>query len=113
VVLRGRLKEMIKSGGYNVYPREVEQVLEGHPAVAQVVVLGLPDERYGEAVHAVLTLREAPPTAPRCTLAAAAQLANYKVPKRFRVIDRFPLLPNGKIDRVGTRLVADSLPALA
>jgi acyl-CoA synthetase (AMP-forming)/AMP-acid ligase II len=112
VVLRGRLKEMIKSGGYNVYPREVEQVLEGHPAVAQVVVLGLPDERYGEAVHAVLTLREG---ADRAALHACcrAQLANYKVPKRFLVIDRFPLLPNGKIDRVGTRLVADSLPALA
>jgi acyl-CoA synthetase (AMP-forming)/AMP-acid ligase II len=57
VELRGRLKEMIKSGGYNVYPREVEWCSNSHPAVAQVVVLGLPDERYGEAVHAVLTLR--------------------------------------------------------
>ena len=112
-MLRGRLKEMIKSGGYNVYPREVELVLESHPAVAQVVVLGLPDERYGEAVHAVLTLREA--AADRSSLDACcrALLANYKVPKTFRVIDRFPLLPNGKIDRVGTRTVAGGLATLA
>jgi acyl-CoA synthetase (AMP-forming)/AMP-acid ligase II len=113
VMLRGRLKEMIKSGGYNVYPREVELVLESHPAVAQVVVLGLPDERYGEAVHAVLTLREA--AADRSSLDACcrALLANYKVPKTFRVIDRFPLLPNGKIDRAGTRTVAGGLATLA
>ena len=113
IVLRGRLKEMIKSGGYNIYPREVELVLESHPAVAQVVVLGLPDERYGEAVHAVLTLREA--AAARAALEACCRerLANYKVPKTFRVIDRFPLLPNGKIDRVATRAVAAKLAALA
>ena len=113
VVLRGRLKEMIKSGGYNVYPREVELVLEAHPAVAQVVVLGLPDERYGEAVHAVLTLRDSAVGRLALDASCRAQLANYKVPKTFRVIDRFPLLPNGKIDRVGTRTVASSLPALA
>ena len=113
IVLRGRLKEMIKSGGYNVYPREVELVLEAHPAVAQVVVLGLPDERYGEAVHAVLTWRES--AADRLALDACCrtQLANYKVPKTFRVIDRFPLLPNGKIDRVATRAAAGTLAALA
>lgn len=114
IVLRGRLKEMIKSGGYNVYPREVELVLEAHPAVAQVVVLGLPDERYGEAVHAVLALRDAS-AADRTALDACcrAQLANYKVPKTFRLIDRFPLLANGKIDRVATRAAAATLPALA
>ncbi len=115
IVLRGRLKEMIKSGGYNVYPREVECVLEDHAGVAQVVVLGLPDERYGEAVHAVLTLRDTGHAADRSSLEACcrARLANYKVPKSFRVIGRFPLLPNGKIDRVGTRAAAVSLPPLA
>jgi len=112
ILLRGRLKEMIKSGGYNVYPREVELVLEGHPAVGQVVVVGLPDDRYGEAVHAVLTLR-APATRRSDLLdCCRASLANYKVPKSFRVIDSFALLPNGKIDRVGTRAAASSLPAL-
>jgi acyl-CoA synthetase (AMP-forming)/AMP-acid ligase II len=112
LVLRGRLREMIKSGGYNVYPREVEQVLESHCAVDQVVVIGLPDERYGEAVHAVLSLREG--RTPRDTLDALCRtrLANYKVPKSFRQIERFPLLPNGKIDRVGTRAMAPGLPLL-
>lgn len=115
VVLRGRLKEMIKSGGYNVYPREVELVIEGHAGVAQVVVVALPDARYGEAVHAVLRLR-APPT-PADTLAALQalcreHLANYKVPKSFRLVAQFPLLGNGKIDRVQTRVLAAELPAL-
>ena len=112
IVLRGRLKEMIKTGGYNVYPREVEQVLEAHPGIDQVVVLGLPDDHYGEAVHAVVTVRN--PAPDRMALAACcrARLANYKVPKSFRVIERFALLPNGKIDRLATRQSAPGLPAL-
>lgn len=112
VVLRGRLKEMIKSGGLNVYPREVELVLEGHPGVAQVVVLGLPDERLGEAVHAVLRLREPQPGRAALDALCRGRLANYKVPKSFRVVDHFALLPNGKIDRVGTRALAPGLPPL-
>lgn len=112
VVLRGRLKEMIKSGGLNVYPREVEQVLEGHPGVAQVVVLGLPDERLGEAVHAVLRLREPQPGRAALEALCRGQLANYKVPKSFRAVERFALLPNGKIDRVATRAMAPGLPRL-
>lgn len=112
LVLQGRLKEMIKSGGYNVYPREIELVLESHPGIGQVVVLGLPDERYGEAVHAVVTRRD--PALGRADLDALCRrtLANYKVPKSFRLVEAFPLLPNGKIDRVGTRALAPSLPAL-
>lgn len=111
IELRGRLKEMIKSGGYNVYPREIELVLEGHAGVGQVVVVGLPDERYGEAVHAVLTRRG---PLDRSTLDALCRhaLANYKVPKSFRTIDAFPLLANGKIDRVRTRDLAAALPLL-
>lgn len=113
VELKGRLKEMIKSGGYNVYPREIECVLEQHPAVSQVVVVGLPDPRYGEAVHAVLTLH--PGT---CVSAAAltelcrGQLANYKVPKSWRLAPELALLPNGKVDRVHTREAATNLPLL-
>ena len=75
-------------------------------------MLGLPDERYGEAVHAVLRLRDQGIS--RATLDAwcRARLANYKVPKRFHLMDAFPLLPNGKIDRVGTRHAAAALPVL-
>lgn len=111
VVLRGRLREMIKSGGYNVYPREIEAVLEAHPAIDQVVVVGQPDERFGEAVHAVVRLR-ADVGLDTLVETCRAQLANYKVPKRFGVIDAFPLLPNGKIDRVRTRALAAGLRAL-
>jgi acyl-CoA synthetase (AMP-forming)/AMP-acid ligase II len=91
----------------------VELVLEAHGSVAQVVVLGLPDERYGEAVHAVLTRRGDDAARSALDAHCRTQLANYKVPKTFRVIDRFPLLPNGKIDRVATRALAANLPAMA
>ncbi len=111
VELKGRLREMIKSGGYNVYPREVERVLESHPAISQVVVLGLPDERYGEAVHAVIG--GGGPMQRRDLVAHCRRsLANYKVPKSFRVVQAFPLLANGKVDRVRTRAMAADLPAL-
>jgi acyl-CoA synthetase (AMP-forming)/AMP-acid ligase II len=112
VVLSGRLREMIKTGGYNVYPREIETILESHPAVDQAVVVGLPDDRYGEAVHAVVRLRCDVSSADLLAL-CRAQLANFKVPKRFGVIDGFPLLPNGKIDRIRTRALADDLRALS
>jgi acyl-CoA synthetase (AMP-forming)/AMP-acid ligase II len=112
VVLQGRLKEMIKTGGYNVYPREVEQVIEAHPGIAQVVVLALPDEQYGEAVHAVISCRDESTRREALIALCRAKLANYKVPKSFRVVQAFPLLANGKIDRVGTRAMAAALPAL-
>ncbi len=112
LVLQGRLREMIKSGGYNVYPREVELVLESHPGIGQVVVLGLPDERYGEAVHAVISRRGEPLDRAALVALCRRSLANYKIPKSFRVVEAFPLLPNGKIDRVGTSAMAAGLPAL-
>lgn len=112
IVLKGRLKEMIKSGGYNVYPREIELVLEGHPEVNQVVVVGLPDERYGEAAHAVLSLRGGPLSAADLDTLCRQSLANYKVPKSFRLVAQFPLLSNGKIDRVRTRVMAAELPRI-
>jgi acyl-CoA synthetase (AMP-forming)/AMP-acid ligase II len=112
VELKGRLREMIKSGGYNIYPREVELVLECHPAISQVVVLGMPDERYGEAVHAVIGGSAAPPQLDELLAHCRRSLANYKVPKSFRVVQAFPLLANGKVDRVRTRTMAAELPTL-
>lgn len=113
VQLCGRLREMVKSGGYNVYPREIEQVLETHPDIDQVVVVGLPDERYGEAVHAVLSLRGCPPTHHALDALCRARLANYKVPKSYRPMPAIPLLPNGKIDRVAVRAAAPTLASLS
>ena len=101
VVLSGRLKDLIIRGGYNVPAREVEQVLEGHPAVAEVAVVGLPDADLGEEVAAALVLhagahghRDVPEQLrARC----AAQLAAYKRPRRWYVLDELPRTASGKV----------------
>lgn len=105
VSIRGRLREMIKSGGYNVYPREVEAVIETHPSVAEVVVYGIADEIYGEAVHCTVERK------PGRTVSAemlkrhcTGSLANYKIPKAFSIVDTLPRLSNGKIDRTNIRV---------
>lgn len=102
--LVGRTKDLFKSGGYNVRPREVELVLESHPAVSMAAVVAVPDPIYHEVGHAFVLRR------PRCrlserTLAAFCRkrLANYKVPKVFVIRDDLPMLVSGKIDRVALR----------
>ena len=93
-----RLKDMVISGGENVYPAEVESVLFEHPAVAEVAVIGLPDDTWGEAVTAVAAL--VPDT--DLTLAelrgfAEAKLARYKLPLRLHLVDALPRNPAGKV----------------
>jgi acyl-CoA synthetase (AMP-forming)/AMP-acid ligase II len=114
VELKGRLTEMIKSGGYNLYPREIEMALEGHDAVDAVVVIGLADATFGEAAHAVIVFK-AGSRATHQDLKAwcARRLANYKTPRSFRVIDHLPRLPNGKVDRSGLKAAAPTLPLLS
>lgn len=98
--LIGRLKEMFKSGGYNVYPREIEQVLENHPDVALAAVIGVPDPLYQEVGHAFVLPHPGRTPSPAALEAhCRAQLANYKVPKRFTIQAAFPMLPIGKIDK--------------
>jgi fatty-acyl-CoA synthase len=94
-----RVKDMVITGGENVYPAEVESVLYDHPAVAEVAVIGLPDERWGEAVVAVAALRS---DADALTLEAlrdfaAERLARYKLPTRLEVVDVLPRNPAGKV----------------
>ena len=100
LTIAGRLKEMIVSGGINVYPTEIEAVLAEHPAVAQVAVLGVPDARWGEVVVAVV----------RCALGCCVdlealeafcreRLAPYKVPKRWQLADELPVTANGKVQK--------------
>jgi acyl-CoA synthetase (AMP-forming)/AMP-acid ligase II len=102
--LIGRLREMYKSGGYNVYPREIEQVLEAHPDVAMAAVIGVPDPLYQEVGHAFVLAHPGRRPAPGALEAhCRAELANYKVPKRFTVADAFPMLPIGKIDKQALR----------
>jgi acyl-CoA synthetase (AMP-forming)/AMP-acid ligase II len=100
----GRKSDMFKSGGFNVYPREIEMMLETHPAVAMAAVIGVPDDLYGEVGHAYLLLREdAGRTEPDMVGWCKEHLANFKVPKRFHFRRQLPMLPVGKIDKVALR----------
>jgi acyl-CoA synthetase (AMP-forming)/AMP-acid ligase II len=98
----GRLKDMYKSGGYNVYPREVESVIEAHPAVAMAAVVSRPDPDWQE-VGVAYVLATAPVTAEAILEHCRGRLANYKLPKRVHVVDELPLLPIGKVDKVALR----------
>ena len=97
LTLIDRTSDMIVTGGYNVYPREVEDALAAHPAIAQVAVVGLPDDIWGEAVTAFVVLREGA-AADEVALIAEAhrRLAGYKAPKTVRFVDSIPLSAVGK-----------------
>jgi acyl-CoA synthetase (AMP-forming)/AMP-acid ligase II len=98
VQIVGRMTEMFKSGGYNVYPREVELALEEHPAVAMAAVISVPDPTFQEIGIAYVTGRgEIDPDELRSF--ARGRLANYKVPKQIVVLDELPMLPIGKVDK--------------
>jgi len=96
-----RKKDMVLRGGYNVYPREVEEVLARHPAIAQVAVVGLPHERYGEEVCAVVRLRPGsaadPDLAAQIVAWARQRMAGYKYPRQVEFVEAFPLGPSGKV----------------
>jgi malonyl-CoA/methylmalonyl-CoA synthetase len=94
----GRSKELIISGGYNVYPREVEDVLTLHPAIAEVAVVGIPSEEWGETVVAFVVVADAVP-ADDLIAFAAERLASYKRPRQIRFVDRLPRNALGKIIR--------------
>ncbi|MCZ7527530.1 MAG: acyl-CoA synthetase [Acidimicrobiia bacterium] len=99
VVLLGRGSVSINTGGEKVFPEEVEEALKGHPAVADVVVVGVPDDRFGEAVAAVLSLHDGA-SADEDALRAAVRghLAGYKQPRHVVVVDEVPRAANGKAD---------------
>ena len=99
VTLVGRLKDMIVSGGVNIYPREVELVLEGHPAVAECTVFGIPDEKWGEALAAYVVPNDgAAAGADEDALIehCAEHLARFKRPRLVRFVDAIPKTPSGK-----------------
>jgi fatty-acyl-CoA synthase len=114
--IAGRLKEMIIRGGENIYPREVEAVIESHSGVAVAAVLGVPDPLYGEHVAAFVELVPGA-TVSEAELRASCeqQLADFKVPTRWAFIDVMPRTPLGKIQKFELRraLVEGSMSAPA
>jgi acyl-CoA synthetase (AMP-forming)/AMP-acid ligase II len=98
VYLKDRLKDMIISGGENIYPSEIEQALLEHPQVADVSVIGVPDDKWGEAVKALVILREAVSEAD-LGLFCRERIAAYKVPKSFDFVEDFPRTPSGKVQK--------------
>ena len=102
VSLTGRLKEIINRGGEKVSPREVDEILMDHPAVAQVVCFGMPHPKLGEEVAAVVVLREGQQADERALQAFVAQrAADYKVPKKILFMDEIPKGATGKLQRIG------------
>lgn len=100
-----RVKDMIVSGGENIYPAEVESALFGHPDVADVAVIGVPDERWGEAVKAVVVKKPgAGVTAGELITWARDRIAGYKLPKSVDFIEALPRNPTGKILKRELRL---------
>jgi acyl-CoA synthetase (AMP-forming)/AMP-acid ligase II len=100
--ITGRLKEIINRGGEKISPREVDEILMDHPAVAQVVCFGMPHAKLGEEVAAVVVLREGADATER-ELAAfvATRAADYKVPKKILFMDEIPKGATGKLQRIG------------
>jgi fatty-acyl-CoA synthase len=103
----GRSKDMVIRGGENVYPREVEEFLYTHPAVADVQVIGVPDERYGEELMAWVTV------SPGATLDpeevrdfCRGQIAHFKVPRYVKLVDGFPMTVTGKVQKYKMRETA-------
>lgn len=99
--IAGRLKDMIIRGGMNLFPREIEDVLAQAPGVAQVAVIGVPDERWGEVVAAVVIAADptSPPSPEALNTYCRSNLSSHKSPRYYFFVDAFPLTPTGKIQK--------------
>jgi fatty-acyl-CoA synthase len=100
----GRTKDMVIRGGENVYPREVEEFLYGHPAIADVQVIGVPDERFGEELLAcVMAKPEANIDEEQVRDFCRGKIAHYKVPRYVKFVDEFPMTVTGKVQKFKLR----------
>jgi long-chain acyl-CoA synthetase len=98
VFLTDRVKDMIVSGGENIYPAEIENVLAGHPAIAEVAVIGVPDDKWGETVKAVVVLKPSQQAQAADIIAfGKARLAGYKCPTSVDFVAALPRNPSGKV----------------
>jgi fatty-acyl-CoA synthase len=96
----GRIKDMVIRGGENVYPREIEEFLYGHPKIQDVQVIGVPDERYGEEICAWIRLRAgANANEEEIKAFCRDRIAHYKVPRYIKFVDEFPMTVTGKIQK--------------
>lgn len=104
VYILDRNKDMVISGGLNIYPREIEEVLVDHEAVSEACVFGVPDDKWGEAVRAHVVVRPGE-TVTEATLLehVRSQLARFKVPKAIEFVDAIPKTPYGKLDKKSVR----------
>ncbi|MFW6691304.1 AMP-binding protein [Streptomyces sp. MAR4 CNX-425] len=105
VEIVGRIKDMIIRGGENVYPREIEEFLHTHPKIADVQVVGVPDEKYGEEILACVILSDPGHALSRRELAHYCEnrLAHYKIPRHLRIVEEFPMTVSGKVRKVELR----------
>ncbi|MFV0280490.1 MAG: fatty acid--CoA ligase [Rhodoblastus sp.] len=98
VFVHDRVKDMIISGAENIYPAEVESAIFGHPAIAEVAVIGVPDDKWGESVKAVVVLKDGVEASPDEIIAfARTRIAGYKAPRTVDFIEALPRNPSGKI----------------
>ena len=103
----GRIKDMVIRGGENVYPREIEEFLYSHPEIADVQVIGVPDERYGEELMAwVIPRAGATVTEDEIREFCKGQIAHYKIPRYVKLVDSFPMTVTGKVQKFKMREVA-------
>ncbi|MCH8257386.1 MAG: AMP-binding protein [Proteobacteria bacterium] len=100
VKITGRIKDMIIRGGENIYPREIEEYLYGHPHIQEVQVFGVPDDKYGEQVCAWIQVKEGHELTPEVIKEyCQGQITHYKIPHYIKMVDEFPMTITGKIQK--------------
>jgi fatty-acyl-CoA synthase len=101
----GRIKDMVIRGGENVYPREIEEFLYGHPGIEDAQVIGVPDAKYGEEICVWVKMKPGaePLTVDAIREFAQGRLAHYKIPRYVHLVDEFPMTVTGKIRKVQMR----------
>jgi fatty-acyl-CoA synthase len=104
----GRIKDLVIRGGENVYPREIEEFLYGHPDIQDVAIIGVPDPRYGEELMAWIRMRPGAPPLDAAAVRAfcTGRIAHQKIPRYVRIVDEFPMTVTGKIRKMEMREVS-------
>jgi fatty-acyl-CoA synthase len=113
LAITGRIKDMVIRGGENVYPREIEEFLYGHPDIVDAQVVGVSDEKYGEELMVWLRIKAGaqPPTPESLRAYCAGRIAHHKIPRYVQIIDEFPMTVTGKVRKVELRERGEALLA--